>query len=154
MTLSSDDRRKLIGLLGRLGSDSAGERDNAAVAIERIRKEADVQWDELLGTGASLTYARPVWADPMKPPPRKPDAREWRAGSDDPTTGRTKAKKWFPKEPLYKAAIDAAMAGCTTAVEMAFVLSLEEARREDGINSFLSEKQGAWLMALATRVKV
>ena len=152
MTLSPDDRRKLVGLLGRLGSDSAGERDNAAVAIERIRRDADVSWDDLLGTGAQSSFGRPVWAEPLKPRPSRPaDQREWRKGSDDPSTGRTKAKKWFPKEPAYKAAIDAAMLGCVTAAETSFVLTLETARRDYGINSFLSEKQAEWLMALATR---
>jgi len=155
MTLSPDDRRKLIGLLGRLGSDSAGERDNAAVAIERIRRDADVSWDDLLGTGAQSSFQRPVWAEPLKPRPSRPaDAREWRKGSDEPSTGRTKAKKWFAKEPDYKAAIDTAMLGCVTAAETSFVLTLETARRDYGINSFLSEKQAEWLMALATRARV
>jgi hypothetical protein len=155
MTLSPDDRRKLIGLLGRLGSDSAGERDNAAVAIERIRVQAGFVWDDLLGTGAQSSFGRPVWAEPLKPRPSRPaDAREWRKGSDEPSTGRTKAKKWFPKEPAYKTAIDAAMLGCTTAAETSFVLTLETARRDYGINSFLSEKQAEWLMALSVRARV
>jgi hypothetical protein len=128
---------------------------NAAVAIERIRKDADVQWSDLLGTGMPSTFDRPVWADPPKPRPSRPaDQREWRKGSDEPSTGRTKAKKWFPKEPEFKAAIDAAMLGCVTAAETSFVLTLETMRRDYGINSFLSEKQAEWLMALSARARV
>ena len=162
MTLSPDDRRKLIGLLGRLGSDSAGERDNAAVAIERIRVQAGFVWDEMIGVVLPTGYdvnaraSSPRTGRPREwsAPERKPDLREWRKGSDEPSTGRTKAKKWFPKEPDYKAAIDAAMLGCTTAAETSVVLPLETMRRDYGINAFLSEKQAEWLMALAAKARV
>ena len=154
MSLTAADRRKLIGLLGRLGSDSAGERDNAAVAIERIRKDAGFMWDELLGAGTEMPHDTRAWANTPGAQPRTGRPREWRAGPDGPTTGRTKAKKWFPKEPAYKAAIDGALLGCVTEAETSFVLTLETARRDYGINSFLSEKQAEWLMALAMRATV
>jgi hypothetical protein len=36
--LMKADRERLAKLLGMLGSEHAGERDNAALAIERLRR--------------------------------------------------------------------------------------------------------------------
>jgi hypothetical protein len=40
LMLSRTDRERLAKLLGILGSDHVGERDNAALAIERLRRAA------------------------------------------------------------------------------------------------------------------
>jgi hypothetical protein len=40
---------KLVKVMGMLGSDYAGERDNAARQAEKIRKEAGLTWYDILG---------------------------------------------------------------------------------------------------------
>jgi hypothetical protein len=42
------DRSKLIGALGMLGSDHAGERAAAALQVERIRAKLGKQWAEII----------------------------------------------------------------------------------------------------------
>jgi hypothetical protein len=52
--LTRTDRERLAKLLGMLGSQHAGERDNAALAIERLRRELGLSWDARpLATGPS-----------------------------------------------------------------------------------------------------
>jgi hypothetical protein len=41
-------RELLVKTLGMLGSDQAGERDNAALTAEKIRKKTGMTWDELI----------------------------------------------------------------------------------------------------------
>jgi hypothetical protein len=41
-------RKKLVRVLGYLGSDSAGERDNAARMATRMLKEAGLTWYDVL----------------------------------------------------------------------------------------------------------
>jgi hypothetical protein len=43
-----DKRNKLIKVLGMLGSSHDGERANAALQAERIRKEAGLTWSDIL----------------------------------------------------------------------------------------------------------
>lgn len=42
------ERRRLAAILGMLGSNSAGERDNAARMAEEFRLQHHLTWDELL----------------------------------------------------------------------------------------------------------
>jgi hypothetical protein len=49
VTLNSADRAKLVGILGLLSSDKAGERDAAAHAASRFLKARDLQWADILG---------------------------------------------------------------------------------------------------------
>jgi hypothetical protein len=58
--LSRTDRKRLAKLLGMLGSDHAGERDNAALAIERMRRELGLSWAELL-RAPRLGFTVPPW---------------------------------------------------------------------------------------------
>jgi hypothetical protein len=44
---------KLIGVLGLLGSDQAGERASAALHAERIRLKLGKSWRELLSLGSN-----------------------------------------------------------------------------------------------------
>jgi hypothetical protein len=39
---------KLAKLLGMLGSNHVGERNNAATQIEKLRKELDLSWDDII----------------------------------------------------------------------------------------------------------
>lgn len=46
--LSADDRRRLAGVLARLASDHAGERDAAANLATRIVRDRNVNWLDVL----------------------------------------------------------------------------------------------------------
>jgi len=48
-SLPPNDRRKLVGVLGMLGSDAAGERASAALLATRIVKSHGLQWEDLIG---------------------------------------------------------------------------------------------------------
>lgn len=48
VALSPDDRRRLAGVLARLSSDYAGERDAAALLASRIVRDRDVTWLDVL----------------------------------------------------------------------------------------------------------
>jgi hypothetical protein len=41
-------RRTLVGLLGHLGNDNAGQRDVAATKADKLRNELGVGWDDLI----------------------------------------------------------------------------------------------------------
>lgn len=47
--LSPADRTRLIGILGRLGSDYDGERSAAGLLASRLLRARGVTWDDLLG---------------------------------------------------------------------------------------------------------
>jgi hypothetical protein len=46
--IHSSTRDLLIKALGMLGSDQAGERDNAALMAEKLRKKINMSWEELI----------------------------------------------------------------------------------------------------------
>jgi hypothetical protein len=46
--LPAASRTKLAKLLGMLGSDHAGERDAAALAVRRLIKQSGVTWSQIL----------------------------------------------------------------------------------------------------------
>ena len=46
--IHSGPRELLIKALGMLGSEHAGERANAALVVERKRKQLGMMWDELI----------------------------------------------------------------------------------------------------------
>ncbi len=48
VALSPDDRRRLAGVLARLSSNHAGERDAAALLASRIVRDRDVTWLDVL----------------------------------------------------------------------------------------------------------
>ena len=48
MALNSDDRRRLAGVLARLASNHAGEREAAALLATRLVKDRDVTWLDVL----------------------------------------------------------------------------------------------------------
>ena len=58
MTISSGDRLHLANLLGMLGSDQIGERDNAAKLVETFRRRHGLIWTDLL--------ASRLMGDPLK----------------------------------------------------------------------------------------
>ena len=54
--LSPSDRTRLVALLGMLGSAHPGERDNAAILIEKFRKERNLTWDILVRAAPSTEF--------------------------------------------------------------------------------------------------
>lgn len=66
MALRPSELQKLSAILGRLGSDFAGERDAAALAASRFLRDRKLVWDQVLGAGAVVTATEPVqryWKD-------------------------------------------------------------------------------------------
>jgi hypothetical protein len=47
-TIDKGSRERLVKFLGMLGSDHVGERDNAAVKAETLRKKVNLSWDQLI----------------------------------------------------------------------------------------------------------
>jgi hypothetical protein len=66
------DRTKLARVLGMLGSAHAGERDAAALAAEKLRREAGLTWEQVLSCTAPM---RPV-SDHFSPSPLRPATPE------------------------------------------------------------------------------
>jgi hypothetical protein len=52
MTISAIDRIRLESMLGMLGSDHVGERDNAAKLIEQFLRKRGLTWPQVLGNHA------------------------------------------------------------------------------------------------------
>ena len=50
--LSDAERKRIIAILGMLGSDHAGERDNAAQQAEAFRRRHGLTWAELIASAA------------------------------------------------------------------------------------------------------
>lgn len=48
MALNPDDRRRLAGVLARLSSDHAGEREAAALLATRLVRDRNVSWLDVL----------------------------------------------------------------------------------------------------------
>ena len=70
-TITPAERQRLIALLGMLGSDRPGERDNAAKLAETFRRRYGVTWAELLNLQAAPEPPR----QPPPPPRPQPKAR-------------------------------------------------------------------------------
>jgi hypothetical protein len=61
-TLAASDRERLARLLGMLGSDHAGERDNAARAAHRLVQQHGITWFDVV-----VTYQPPDRDDAADP---------------------------------------------------------------------------------------
>jgi hypothetical protein len=48
LTLAQADRVRLAKLLSMLGSDHAGERDNAGLAASRLIRQREITWEQVL----------------------------------------------------------------------------------------------------------
>lgn len=69
--LDPAERKRLVAIMGMLGSDSPGERNNAARLAERFRREHKLTWDDLFDPSP------PVPPESTPPPMyRSPEARE------------------------------------------------------------------------------
>jgi hypothetical protein len=47
--MTDAERKRLVALLGMLGSNNLGERDNAARLAEEFRRQHGITWGELVG---------------------------------------------------------------------------------------------------------
>jgi hypothetical protein len=54
--LTTAERKRLVALLGMLGSNSEGERDNAARMAEAFRRQHGVTWTDLVN-GKAVTVS-------------------------------------------------------------------------------------------------
>lgn len=59
MPLSPSERRKLVAILGMMGSDHDGERAAAAALASRIVRAAGLGWDDLISTAPAPQQQAP-----------------------------------------------------------------------------------------------
>jgi hypothetical protein len=71
MTISAIDRIRLESMLGMLGSDHVGERDNAAKLIEQFLRRRGLTWPEVLGS-------HPAGNDPSGQPGNRQNQAFWK----------------------------------------------------------------------------
>lgn len=55
--LTPDDRRRLVSILGMLGSEHTGERDAAAIAAVALMKRCAATWDEVIQPAVNATHS-------------------------------------------------------------------------------------------------
>jgi hypothetical protein len=67
--LSERDQKRLAAILGMLGSNAPGERDNAARLAEEFRRQRGLTWADLLALNPAHNTPR---EEPASPPPSKP----------------------------------------------------------------------------------
>lgn len=70
--MTDTDRQRLAAILGMLGSNSAGERDNAARQAEAFRRKHGLSWAELLAPSPTLSEPEPAPPPPPSPEPTAP----------------------------------------------------------------------------------
>jgi hypothetical protein len=68
--MTDAERQRLAAILGMLGSEHQGERDNAARQAEAFRKKHGLSWAELLASGGTVYIEVPVYETPAAPPPQ------------------------------------------------------------------------------------
>jgi hypothetical protein len=79
--LTSTERKRLADLLGRLGSDHPGERDNAGVMAHRLIKTRGLSWPEII--------------DPPQPVERSlPEIGTWRSTVAECLSHPGSLRKW------------------------------------------------------------
>jgi hypothetical protein len=69
VTIATPERKRLAAILGMLGSNSPGERDNAARMAESFRRLHNLTWDEL------VTLPPEAIPEPVKPAPPAPEPK-------------------------------------------------------------------------------
>jgi len=75
--LTQTDRARVKKLLGMLGSDFAGERDNAASLLNAMAKRFKMTLPELCGAEARPAPPQQPPPQPKQPPPPKPQKAEF-----------------------------------------------------------------------------
>lgn len=139
MPIDADRRRKLVGLLGRLGSDNYNERLAAVRLIEAGRKALGMQWDELIVPPVRVVVMDPIMD--FNTAPRRPSVKP----------GSGMVHQVFDTLADFVDLIDAAGAGASTSKEMDFVADMRMRAETYRDRAFISEAQLNWLRALADR---
>lgn len=70
--MTDTDRKRLASILGMLGSNSAGERDNAARQAEAFRRKHGMTWEQLVSgetvyIDREISVPTPVYIDRQMP---------------------------------------------------------------------------------------
>jgi hypothetical protein len=92
MTLSASDRKRLAAILGMLGSDQPGERNNAANLAEKFRRDHNLTWAELLALS-------PVTEQPLNPFQTSPQPPQPQPHSPSPSPSHPK-RNWRIRDRL------------------------------------------------------
>jgi hypothetical protein len=83
--MSNADRKRLAALLGMLGSDQPGERENAAHLAEQFRRQHGLSWEQMLEPQTVVVekivtypvYRTAVPAEPVVPPVSRAPLRDF-----------------------------------------------------------------------------
>lgn len=142
MTFDEDSRRKLVGLLGRLGSDNDNEILAAVKLIEAGRKAMDKQWDDLITKPVSIVAFKAGPLDFNTAPPA-------RQSTSQPTNTRGTILDVFDSVAEFEGVLCAAEDAATTDKERDFVSDMRDRFETYGERTFLSAAQLAWLRSLA-----
>lgn len=73
--LTAAERAKLVGILGRLGSDFDGERAAAGLLASRLLRDRGLSWDDVIHAPGSRQAHRPPCPEP---PPAAGPGTAWR----------------------------------------------------------------------------
>ena len=74
--MTDTERKRLVAILGMLGSASAGERDNAARLAEKFRQQHGLTWADLLAVQEPIHIEKPI-TEPPPPPVRPAQTISW-----------------------------------------------------------------------------
>jgi hypothetical protein len=148
--MDSDTRRKLVGMLGRLGSNADGEVVTAARLIEGWRKKLNLQWDDIIASPPAPSGAR---QQPRPPPPRPQRQKPGAGGHDFNDAGSSAGERVSDHYAAaeYEDLLDRASDGVRTPKEYAFVEDMRERFERFGAAAYLSVGQKAWLETLGAR---
>ena len=93
--MTEPERRRLARILGMLGSEHEGERQNAARQAETFRKRHGLTWEGMLSLTPNEAQ-RPAWAPPEPPPapPKSGAAPPWPYPAPEPRPIVSSMKEW------------------------------------------------------------
>lgn len=141
MKFTDDTRRKLVGLLGRLGSNNDNEILAAVRLINSGVKAMDKQWDDLI--------AQPVATAAPKRGPLDFNS----AGSTEATPKPSETViDMFGSVEVFEAMLEDAETAPLSDKEETFVADMRERFSLYGERTFISPAQLKWLYAIAGRV--
>lgn len=139
MSITQDARRKLIGLLGKLGTDNDNERASVGKLIDAGRKALGLQWEDLIVPPLTVAAYR-------EGPLNFNAAPRQTAGA--PPTGET-VEDLFDDPDTFEVLLDDAEHGAQKDNEINFVADMRAKFERYGVVMFLSERQLAWLNSIA-----
>lgn len=134
--MDANVRRKLVGLLGRLGSNNDNEILAAVRLIERARIAGGWQWDQVIGSSdqQNRTQDRSSDFNRAETPPK-----------------RSTVVSAFGSCEAFAQMLDAALKKYADERELDFLLSLGERLKDYEHRMVLSAKQEKWFRDIAGR---